>query len=183
MLKRALLTCTLLFSPALLAAGQPHVLLSTSLGEIEVELNAEQAPISTQNFLNYVDSGFYNGVQFHRVIPGFMVQTGGFTAGMKQKEAGEPIRNEASNGLRNQRGTLAMARTNDINSATSQFFINLTGNDFLDHGARGYGYAVFGKVVRGMDVVDRIASVPTGSHGMHQDVPVEPVLIQSARRL
>ena len=183
MLKRFLpACCALLFSTTLLAA-QPHVLLTTSLGDVEVELDADKAPLSTQNFLRYVDSGFYNGVQFHRVIPGFMVQTGGFTADMQQKETSAPIRNEATNGLRNQRGTLAMARTSEVNSATSQFFINLVDNDFLDNGPRSYGYAVFGKVVKGMEIVDRIARAPTTSHGMHENVPAQPVLIKSARRL
>ena len=174
---------TLLFSASLLAAEAPHVLLTTNLGEVEVELDAEKAPVSAKNFLAYVDSGFYNGVQFHRVIPGFMVQTGGFTADMQQKETRAPIKNEADNGLKNTRGSLAMARTSDVNSASSQFFINLTDNDFLNHGGRDFGYAVFGKVVRGMDVVDRIAAVRTGNRGMHQNVPVQPVLIQSAKRL
>ena len=178
-----LAACGLLFSTALLAAEAPHVLLSTNLGEVEVELNAEKAPVSVENFLAYVDQGFYNRVQFHRVIPGFMVQTGGFDADLQQKSTAAPIKNEADNGLHNVRGTLAMARTSDINSATSQFFINLADNAFLDHGGRDFGYAVFGKVVRGMDVVDRIARVRTGNRGMHQNVPVEPVLIESAKRL
>ena len=181
--KLAMAAGTLLFSASLLAAEAPHVLLSTSLGEIEVELDAQKAPLSAKNFLAYVDSGFYNGVQFHRVIPGFMVQTGGFTADLKQKDTQAPIKNEADNGLHNVRGSLAMARTSDVNSATSQFFINLTDNDFLDHGSRDFGYAVFGKVVRGMDVVDKIARVPTGNRSMYQNVPLEPVLIQSAKRL
>ncbi len=181
--KLAMAASTLLFSASLLAAEAPHVLLTTNLGEVEVELDAEKAPVSAKNFLAYVDSGFYNGVQFHRVIPGFMVQTGGFTADMQQKETRAPIKNEADNGLKNTRGSLAMARTSDVNSASSQFFINLTDNDFLNHGGRDFGYAVFGKVVRGMDVVDRIAAVRTGNRGMHQNVPVQPVLIQSAKRL
>jgi peptidyl-prolyl cis-trans isomerase A (cyclophilin A) len=175
--------CALLLSASALAAEAPRVLLTTNHGEIEIELNAEKAPISVQNFLGYVDSGFYNGVQFHRVIPGFMIQTGGFTADMKQKDTQAPIKNEADNGLHNVRGTLAMARTTVVDSATSQFFINLTDNAFLDHGGRDFGYAVFGKVVRGMDVVDQIARVRTGNRGMHQNVPVEPVLIESAKRL
>lgn len=184
MLKQfATLAGTLLFSASLLAAEAPHVLLSTSLGEIEVELDEQKAPVSAKNFLAYVDSGFYNGVSFHRVIPGFMIQTGGLTADMQEKATRAPIKNEADNGLRNARGTLAMARTRDVNSATSQFFINLTDNDFLDHGSRDFGYAVFGKVVRGMEVVDKIARVRTSNRGMHQNVPVEPVLIQSAKRL
>ncbi|MNM97003.1 Peptidyl-prolyl cis-trans isomerase A precursor [compost metagenome] len=181
--KLTMAASTLLFSASLLAAEAPHVLLTTNLGEVEVELDAEKAPVSAKNFLAYVDSGFYNGVQFHRVIPGFMVQTGGFTADMQQKETRAPIKNEADNGLKNTRGSLAMARTSDVNSASSQFFINLTDNDFLNHGGRDFGYAVFGKVVRGMDVVDRIAAVRTGNRGMHQNVPVQPVLIQSAKRL
>lgn len=181
--KLAMAAGTLLFSASLLAAEAPHVLLSTSLGDIEVELDPQHAPVSTQNFLAYVDSGFYNGVSFHRVIPGFMVQTGGFTADLQQKNARAPIKNEADNGLRNQRGSLAMARTRDVDSATSQFFINLTDNAFLDHGSRDFGYAVFGKVVRGMEVVDKIASVPTGNRGMMQDVPQQPLLINSAKRL
>lgn len=181
--KLAMAASTLLFSASLLAAEAPHVLFTTNLGEVEVELDAEKAPVSAKNFLAYVDSGFYNGVQFHRVIPGFMVQTGGFTADMQQKETRAPIKNEADNGLKNTRGSLAMARTSDVNSASSQFFINLTDNDFLNHGGRDFGYAVFGKVVRGMDVVDRIAAVRTGNRGMHQNVPIQPVLIQSAKRL
>ncbi|MNY09933.1 Peptidyl-prolyl cis-trans isomerase A precursor [compost metagenome] len=158
-------------------------MLTTSLGEVEIELNEEKAPISVKNFLSYVDSGFYNGVQFHRVIPGFMIQTGGFTADMAQKDPQAPIKNEADNGLHNVRGTLAMARTQVRDSATSQFFINHKDNAFLDHGGRDFGYAVFGKVVRGMDVVDQISGVPTGNRGMHQNVPLQPVLILSAKRL
>ena len=181
--KLAMAAGTLLFSTSLLAAEAPHVLLSTSLGDVEVELDPQHAPISTQNFLAYVDSGFYNGVAFHRVIPGFMVQTGGFSADLQQKSPRAPIKNEADNGLPNVRGSLAMARTRDVDSATSQFFINLTDNAFLDHGSRDFGYAVFGKVVRGMDVVDKIARVPTGNRGMLQDVPQQPVLINAAKRL
>lgn len=184
MLKKiAMAAGTLLFSASLLAAEVPRVLLTTSLGEVEVELNEDAAPISVKNFLSYVDSGFYDGVQFHRVIPGFMIQTGGLTADMQEKDTRAPIVNEADNGLHNVRGTLAMARTGNVNSATSQFFINLTDNAFLDHGKRDFGYAVFGKVVRGMEVVDRIASVRTGNRGMHRNVPVEPVLIVSAKKL
>ena len=179
----ALAACSVLFASSLLAAENPKVLLTTSLGEIEIELDAEKAPISVENFLGYVDSGYYAGTQFHRVIPGFMVQGGGFDADMQQKQTGAPIKNEADNGLHNVRGTLAMARTSDVNSATSQFFINLADNAFLDHGGRDFGYAVFGKVVRGMEVVDQIARVRTGNHGMHQNVPAEPVLIESAKRL
>jgi peptidyl-prolyl cis-trans isomerase A (cyclophilin A) len=184
--KRFLLAaCTLVLATSALAAdpAKPHVLLSTTLGEIEVELDSAKAPISVKNFLGYVDSGFYNGTIFHRVIPGFMVQTGGFTEKMQEKDTGEPIKNEADNGLLNARGTLAMARTSDVDSATSQFFVNLTDNDFLDHGQRDFGYAVFGKVVRGMGVVDMIAKVPTTNRGMYQNVPAEPVVILSAKRL
>lgn len=185
--KLALAACSLLLSFNLMAAetttGNPHVLLTTSLGEVEIELAADKAPISTQNFLAYVESGFYDGTQFHRVIPGFMVQGGGFDADMGEKDTRDPIKNEADNGLRNLRGTLAMARTQVVDSATSQFFINHKDNAFLDHGGRDFGYAVFGKVVRGMDVVDKIAQVPTGNRGMHQNVPRQPVLIISAKKL
>lgn len=181
--KLALTACSLLFAANLMAADKPHVLLETSLGEIEVELEADKAPVSVQNFLSYVDSGFYNGTIFHRVIPGFMIQGGGFDADMQQKTPRAPIKNEADNGLHNVRGTLAMARTQAVDSATSQFFINHKDNAFLDHGSRDFGYAVFGKVVKGMDVVDQIAQVPTGNRGMHQNVPRTPVLIKSAKRL
>ncbi|MCY1344733.1 Peptidyl-prolyl cis-trans isomerase A [compost metagenome] len=184
--KRLMLAAsTLVLAGSVLAAdpAKPHVLLSTTLGEVEVELDATKAPISVKNFLSYVDSGFYNGTIFHRVIPGFMVQTGGFTERMQEKNTQAPIKNEADNGLLNERGTLAMARTSQVDSATSQFFINLTDNRFLDHGARDFGYAVFGKVVRGMGVVDQIAKVPTGNRGMYQDVPNDPIVILSAKRL
>lgn len=184
MLKKLVLgACALFVSLNLLAADKPHVLLTTSAGEIEVELDADKAPVSVKNFLDYVDAGFYNGTVFHRVIPGFMIQGGGFDTDMSQKETREPIKNEADNGLRNLRGTLAMARTQAVNSATSQFFINHNDNAFLDHGSRDFGYAVFGKVVRGMDVVDQIANVPTGNRGMYQNVPLQPVVILSAKRL
>ena len=175
-----LAACSILFAGNLLAAENPKVLLTTSLGEIEIELDADKAPISTANFLAYVDSGYYAGTQFHRVIPGFMVQGGGFDADMQQKETQAPIKNEADNGLHNVRGTLAMARTQVRDSATSQFFINHKDNAFLDHGSRDFGYAVFGKVVKGMDVVDKIKAVPTGSKAGHQDVPVEDVVIEKA---
>ncbi len=160
------------------AGGNPVVVLETSKGVIEIELDGDKAPISTENFLAYVDSGFYDGTIFHRVIKDFMVQGGGLTADMKQKDTRPPIDNEADNGLKNDRGTIAMARTSDIHSATAQFFINHADNDFLNHGGRDFGYAVFGKVVSGMDVVDAIADVPTG----FQDVPNETVTITSARR-
>ncbi len=145
------------FSPAMAAKGDPHVLLTTSAGNIELELNSQKAPISVDNFLKYVNSGFYNNTTFHRVIPGFMVQGGGFNEQMQQKQPNPPIKNEADNGLRNTRGTIAMARTADQDSATSQFFINVADNAFLDHGQRDFGYAVFGKVVKGMDVADKIS--------------------------
>jgi peptidyl-prolyl cis-trans isomerase A (cyclophilin A) len=154
------------------------VILTTSLGEIKLELDAEKAPISTENFLGYVDDGFYDGTIFHRVISGFMIQGGGMTADMNQKSTKAPIKNEADNGLKNDRGTIAMARTADVNSATAQFFINHKDNDFLNHGSRDFGYAVFGRVIEGMDVVDKIAAVPTRGG----DVPTETVLIESARR-
>jgi peptidyl-prolyl cis-trans isomerase A (cyclophilin A)/peptidyl-prolyl cis-trans isomerase B (cyclophilin B) len=158
--------------------------VKTSKGVFTVQLFDKQAPISVENFLKYVDEGFFDGTIFHRVIPGFMVQGGGLTGDLKNKRGHAPIKNEATNGLKNKRGTLAMARTNDVDSATSQFFINLVDNDFLDHkGASNYGYAVFGRVDSGMDVVDAIAGVKTGSKGMHQDVPVETVTIDSVRRL
>ena len=156
----------------------------TSKGSFKVQLFDKQAPVSVENFLKYVDEGFFDGTIFHRVIAGFMIQGGGMTADMKDKPNHAPIKNEATNGLKNKRGTLAMARTNDINSATSQFFVNLKDNDFLDHkGASSYGYAVFGKVVEGMDVIDKIAAVKTGRRKGHDDVPVEDVVIVSARRV
>ena len=158
------------------------VIFSTSMGDITIELLTEEAPITAKNFLDYVDAGFFDGTIFHRVIPGFVIQGGGFTADMNQKETRAPIKNEADNGVKNARGTLSMARTSDINSATSQFFINLKDNEFLDHGTRDFGYAVFGKVVEGMDVVDKIAGVKTGDRGHHSDVPMEPIVTNTARR-
>ena len=160
----------------------PTVRFETSHGDFTVELDAESAPISSKNFLGYVDEGFYDGTIFHRVIPGFMIQGGGFTSDMEHKAGRAPIRNEADNGLRNQRGSLAMARTNDLHSATSQFFINLVDNDFLDHRSGSFGYAVFGRVIAGIDVVDRIAKVETGRRRGHDDVPAEAVVIRTARR-
>lgn len=154
----------------------------TTLGDFTVELDAESAPISCKNFLRYVDDGYFDGTVFHRVIPGFMIQGGGFTADMKQKPTHEPITNEADNGLRNRRGAIAMARTNDIHSATAQFFINLVDNGFLDHRPGNYGYAVFGRVAGGMDVIDKIAASKTGRRGGHDDVPLEPVVIKLVRR-
>ena len=155
----------------------------TSKGTFKVQLFDKQAPVSVENFLRYVDEGFFDGTVFHRVIAGFMIQGGGLTADMKDKKGHDPIKNEATNGLKNKRGTLAMARTNDINSATSQFFINLADNDFLDNKPGNYGYAVFGRVDSGMEVVDAIAAVKTGNKGRYQDVPTETVTIESARRV
>jgi peptidyl-prolyl cis-trans isomerase B (cyclophilin B) len=173
-------------SMALQAAGNPQVLLKTSKGDITIELFQDKAPISVKNFLSYVDEKYYDGTIFHRVIKGFMVQGGGMTADLHEKTSKPPIKNEAANGLKNLRGTLAMARTSEIDSATCQFFINLVDNAFLDH-QKGdpdkFGYAVFGKVVAGMDVVDAMAAVPTGSKGMHRDVPREPITVISATRV
>ena len=158
------------------------VKLETTKGAIVIEVNETAAPVTAANFLRYVSEGFYDGTIFHRVIPGFMIQTGGFTADMQQKATHEPIVNEAKNGLKNQRGTVAMARTNDPNSASSQFFINLVNNDFLNYaGPRNPGYAVFGKVVEGMDVAEKITQVRTTTKDTYQDVPVEPVIIKSAK--
>ena len=159
------------------------VKLSTNFGDITLELNAEKAPITVANFLQYVESGFYDGVIFHRVIDGFMVQGGGFDANMKQKATKDEIKNEADNGLANDKYTVAMARTSIPDSASSQFFINVGDNDFLNHTAKnasGWGYCVFGKVIDGMDVVDKIRAVKTTSKAGHQDVPDEPVIIEKA---
>ena len=164
----------------------PKVVLKTSLGEIVLELYPDKAPISVKNFIDYVDSGLYDGTIFHRVIGNFMIQGGGFDKDLNRKETREPIINEANNGLKNDRGTIAYARTNVINSATSQFFINVVDNHFLDYrdsSQQGYGYAVFGKVVKGMDVVDKIKNVKTGVQKGMQDVPVKPVIILSAKVL
>lgn len=162
--------------------SHPMVIIRTSLGDIKLQLYPDKAPITVSNFLKYARDGFYNGTIFHRVIDEFMIQGGGFTSDMQQKPTRAPIRNEADNGLKNERGTIAMARTPQIHSATSQFFINVVDNDFLNHTAptpQGYGYCVFGRVVEGMDVVDRIKAVPTTSMGPFQNVPVEPVEITS----
>ena len=153
------------------------ITIKTNHGDIKVKLFDDKAPITCENFRQYVADGFFNDTIFHRVIPNFMIQGGGMEADMSQKATRAPIKNEADNGVSNRRGTLAMARTMDINSATAQFFINLRDNDFLNHGTRDFGYAVFGKVVEGMDVVDAIAAVPTGNKAGHQDVPVETVTI------
>ncbi|MGB5245119.1 MAG: peptidylprolyl isomerase [Woeseia sp.] len=155
--------------------------ICTSHGDIVIELFEETAPISCANFRRYVEEGFYDDTVFHRVIPNFMIQGGGMAADLARKDTHVAIKNEANNGEKNLRGTLAMARTNTVDSATSQFFINLKDNDFLNHSKRDFGYAVFGKVTGGMDVVDAIAAVKTGSQGGHQDVPVEPVTITAVR--
>ncbi|MCK6392181.1 peptidylprolyl isomerase [Zoogloea sp.] len=159
------------------------VKLTTNHGDIVLELDAEKAPETVKNFLAYVEAGHYNNTVFHRVINGFMIQGGGFEPGMKQKPCGEPIQNEANNGLKNDAGTIAMARTNAPHSATAQFFINVADNEFLNHRSpdmQGWGYCVFGKVSEGMDVVEKIKGVKTGTSGFHQDVPKEDVVIQSA---
>jgi len=163
-------------------AKNPTVALSTSHGDLTIELFADEAPVTVENFLAYVDAGHYDGTVFHRVIPGFMIQGGGMDADLREKPTRKPIKNEADNGLRNQKGTLAMARTSDVHSATSQFFINVADNAFLDHGTRDFGYAVFGRVVQGMETVEGIAKVQTGRKGRHDDVPVDAVVIQQARR-
>ncbi len=162
-------------------SAAPTVRMQTNMGAITIELDAEKAPVSSENFLSYVRDNFYAQTIFHRVIPGFMIQGGGFTADMSQKKTQAPIKNEADNGLQNLRGTLAMARTQVVDSATCQFFINLADNDFLNHqgtSPNAYGYAVFGRVTEGMEVVDAIAKVATGNHGHHQDVPKEAVVIE-----
>ncbi len=159
-----------------------YVEMDTNLGNVVFELDEAKAPITVENFKNYVDDGFYDGLIFHRVIDGFMVQGGGFDADMKQKKTAAPIKIESDNGLKNVRGSIAMARTMDPNSATSQFFINTQDNTFLDYpGQDGYGYTVFGKVVDGMDVIDKMEKVKTSSKGMHQDVPVKPIVIESMK--
>jgi cyclophilin family peptidyl-prolyl cis-trans isomerase len=159
------------------------VKFETSHGSFTIELFPKEAPTTVENFLRYVDDKFFDGTIFHRIVPGFVIQGGGLTADFGNKETRAPIQNEAKNGLKNARGSLSMARTSDINSATSQFFVNLSDNAFLDHGPRDYGYAVFGKVVEGMDVVDKIAKVKTGRRQGYQDAPMEDVIIVSARRV
>ena len=155
----------------------------TSLGDFTVELFEKDAPLSVANFLSYIDAEFFDGTIFHRIVPGFVIQGGGFTADMTQKETQSPVKNEADNGLKNKRGTLSMARTSDINSATSQFFVNLKDNEFLDHSRGNFGYAVFAQVTEGMDVIDKIAAVETGRKRGFDDVPVEAVIMKSVRRL
>ncbi len=176
-------TCIAIEDKEMTQKKDPIVLLTTSKGDIKIELYAEKAPETVKNFLQYVESGFYNGTIFHRVIDGFMIQGGGFTKDMAQKKVQAPIKNEAFNGLKNTRGTLAMARTGDVDSATAQFFINVKDNTFLDFKAKTpseFGYAVFAKVVEGMDVIDAIKGVKTNTQGMHSDVPAEPIEIIKA---
>ncbi len=161
----------------------PEVLLKTSMGDIVIELYEDKAPVTVKNFLRYVRDGKYDGTVFHRVIDGFMIQGGGMSPDMKERNTYAPIKNEAGNGLENDKGTVAMARTQVVDSATAQFFINLKDNDFLNHRddtSRGYGYAVFGRVVKGMDIVEKIGHVKTGARGFHRDVPLEPVVIEKA---
>ncbi len=155
----------------------------TTLGDFTVELFEKEAPQSVENFLRYIDGGFFDGTIFHRIVPGFVIQGGGFTEDMAQKRTHPPVKNEADNGLKNARGSLSMARTNDIHSATSQFFVNLKDNEFLDHSRGNFGYAVFAKVTEGMDVIDKIAAVETGRRRGFDDVPVEAVIMKSVRRL
>jgi peptidyl-prolyl cis-trans isomerase B (cyclophilin B) len=179
-----LLTSTLSFATEnKMSDTSSKVKLTTSLGEIVIQLNPEKAPISSANFLTYVNEGFYNGTIFHRIIPGFMAQGGGFDTDFNQKAVHDPIKNEADNGLPNKRGTLAMARTNVPDSATAQFFINYKDNSFLNYSsptASGWGYAVFGEVIEGMDIVDEMAKQPTGNRGGHQDVPQTNIVIEKA---
>ncbi len=158
------------------------VQFETSHGNFTIDLYEKDAPLTVANFLQYVDDGFFDGTIFHRIVPGFVIQGGGLTADFDQKKTREPVKNEADNGVRNQRGTLSMARTNDVNSATSQFFVNLADNEFLDNRPGNFGYAVFGRVTHGMDVIDKIAKVKTGRRKMYTDAPMEDVLIKSARR-
>lgn len=168
------------------AAVNPRVALETTKGRIVIELFPREAPAAVKNFLSYVEAGYYDGTIFHRVIPGFMIQGGGLTAEMQQKPTAKPVVNEADNGLKNTRGTVAMARTADPHSATSQFFINTADNEFLNHRAKtsqGWGYTVFGRIDEGMAVVDAISGVKTSTSGMFQDVPVEPVVIETVRRV
>lgn len=172
-----------IFSSFSAIAANPTVIMETSMGTVEIELNEEKAPVSVKNFLSYVDKKFYDNTIFHRVINNFMIQGGGFEEGMKEKKTGAPIINEAKNGLRNEEGTIAMARTNDPNSATSQFFINVANNESLNYPSPdGHGYAVFGKVTKGMHIVNRIKMVKTGNMAGHQNVPMDTVVIKSVKR-
>jgi peptidyl-prolyl cis-trans isomerase A (cyclophilin A) len=180
---KTVIACLALLAASTAAAAEPQVELKTNMGTIVLELYADRAPETVKNFQQYVQSGHYNGTVFHRVIPGFMIQGGGFTADLGHKPTREPIKNEANNGLKNAVGTIAMARTSDPHSATSQFFINVVDNPALDYREGNFGYAVFGKVVSGMDVVQSIVNVPTAARPPHQNVPVKPVVIESARVL
>ncbi|HJQ63852.1 MAG TPA: peptidylprolyl isomerase [Burkholderiales bacterium] len=180
---RTLIACFALLATPLAGAAGPQVEFKTNMGTIVLELYPDRAPETVKNFQQYVKSGFYKGTVFHRVIPGFMIQGGGFTADLQHKPSREPIKNEANNGLKNAVGTIAMARTSDPHSATSQFFINVVDNPPLDYREGNVGYAVFGKVTSGLDVVQRIATVPTTARPPHQNVPVKPVVIESARML
>ena len=183
-MKKLMIICAaLLISLSACKKENTHVVIETTMGDITVELFDNDSPKTVENFLAYVDSNFYSGTIFHRVIPNFMVQGGGFTPEMTQKQTRQPITNEAKNGLKNLRGTLAMARTRAVNSATSQFFINVKNNPFLDHGVRDYGYAVFGRVIAGMDVVDTIGFTETGMKNGMQNVPIDDVAIVRIRRL
>jgi cyclophilin family peptidyl-prolyl cis-trans isomerase len=157
--------------------------IETTLGDFTIEFFEKEAPVSVANFRKYVEDGFFDGTIFHRIVPGFVIQGGGFTEDMAQKTPAAPIKNEADNGLKNSRGTLSMARTNDINSATSQFFVNLKDNDFLDHSRGNFGYAVFARVTDGMDVIDKIAAVDTGRKRGFDDVPVDAVIMKSVRKV
>jgi peptidyl-prolyl cis-trans isomerase A (cyclophilin A) len=159
------------------------VKFETSHGSFTIELFPKEAPVTVENFLQYVDDGFFDGTTFHRIVPGFVIQGGGLTPDFQNKQTRAPIANEAKNGLKNKRGSLSMARTSDVNSATSQFFVNLSDNEFLDHGPRDFGYAVFARVTEGMDVVDKIAKVKTGRRKGYQDAPMEDVVIVSAKRV
>jgi len=184
-LKLLLSTLTIMFFIPLYSLENPVVLMKTSMGNIEIELFQDKAPATVANFLLYVDKGFYNGTIFHRVISNFMIQGGGFASGMNEKKTLFPVKNEASNGVRNEKGTVAMARTMDVHSATAQFFINVADNAFLNYKAPtsdGFGYCVFGRVVKGMNVVDGIKSVKTGNKGYFQDVPIVDVIIKSIER-
>ncbi len=169
-------------TPVATENAKSYVKLATSMGDMVLEIDGEKAPISAKNFMSYVDAKYYDGTIFHRVIDGFMVQGGGFTPDMQQKKTEKPIKNEWQNGLKNVKGSIAMARTQVADSATSQFFINVANNSFLDQPNDGAAYAVFGKVVSGLDVVEKIRKVKTGNKGMHGDVPVTPVVITSATR-
>ncbi len=186
MLSILLFFTTLSFATEKNMTEQTKVKLTTSLGDVVIQLNSEKAPVSVANFLTYVNEGFYNGTIFHRVIPNFMAQGGGFDTSFNQKAVHAAIKNEADNGLKNTRGSIAMARTNDPNSATAQFFINLKDNTFLNHtgkNASGWGYAVFGEVIEGMDVVDKMAEQATGNRGAYQDVPKTDIVIEKAEVL